>query len=146
MSQFDYNRVLYSVVTAKRAAGMGLQPSRHYGYYVLSDRVLPARKNRIVSWCKTKAIAEKSVAEKEEDKRRGYNSCPCGSGKQRRCCCAETSQVVYDEARFRKLIELDMFLKKVTALSWPESLEVLFNTYVRGDSGMERLYNERCAS
>jgi hypothetical protein len=54
--------------------------------------------------------------------------------------------VVYDEARFRKLIELDMFLKKVTALSWPESLEVLFNTYVRGDSGMERLYNERCAS
>lgn len=52
----------YSIVTAKRAKMMGLQPTRHYGYYVLvTPKPVwcngPSSTFGIRAWCKTKGIA-----------------------------------------------------------------------------------------
>ena len=86
----DYYTINYSVVTARRAALFGAKPTRHYGYYVMSDQDLPAHypgTERLACWCSTKEGAETVVAEKIRSQRSGTYGCDCGSGKQSRWCC-----------------------------------------------------------
>lgn len=79
--------MVYEVMTAKRARAIGEFSDRAYGYVVLSEKREPARRSRVVCWCKTKAIATGWVRDRGESEKKGYCFCPCGSGKQSRVCC-----------------------------------------------------------
>ncbi len=92
MTQYNYYKAAFTVVTASRARRMGVRTSRSYGYYVLIDPPVTAGgKNpgaeRVQCWCKTKDIAEEEAERCRESQRKGYYGCPCGSGAQARLCC-----------------------------------------------------------
>lgn len=89
---YNYYKAKFSVVTATQARIMGIPTPRSYGYYVLIDPPVMTEgrltgRERIQSWCKTKAIAEDSKRRNEDAQIKGYYSCPCGSNKQARSCC-----------------------------------------------------------
>ena len=82
----NYYRATFTVVTASRAKLRGLSPSRHYGYYVLSH-ACENNEYGIECWCKTKRIAQNALVDRVNWQKKGFYSCPCGSGRQARGCC-----------------------------------------------------------
>ena len=89
-ARYNYYMARMWVVTALRAARMGLRPSRKYGYYVVMTPAESCRNSRnnisINAWCKTKGIALKHVSDNDHAKREGYCECPRGCMVQARRC------------------------------------------------------------